>query len=498
MLGVLMFLLVQTEADTVYNLRDFRLPDAGAMKLYTNLNLLIRDNVDYFSNIYKEWEDRDSYRGGTGKVTFLYDRRGEKRELQLDVSFSGHFRSTPGYYEAHSLDSLFDTTWVSEDNNIAGYGEVELLEDWRYYVWRTPVFIGIASDIEGEYSTSNSFSTYDIDEASTHIEYEIYGHGLEESIEFSPQLGIGRLRPLEYPSRALVANEIVREMGFDSDAELVNELAQLFADRWRYPIKYWKSDWEFYEDMEEILLEHGIKPEEMRIRSWMRIIDASSIWEYGRPYGIRLTLRPTFRHFYYSYEHHYNAVFDSPDTLYIHLTEENEWHESYGFFFPVADVSLEGGYPINNWMHLQGEVEFRSDSMYGFSRRIKNEYTQYSNGMAVWNYEDTTTIWNFNISDYSFRYSMLATFYVIYTMSIKLNLYGYYGIFNNPEIELNRRRWDNGITLGAEYTYRDKLTFACRGGFEVSNYVSTTAGILGYKDFELVPEASITVGYRIF
>ena len=91
----LMMLFFQTE-DTVYNLRDFRLPDAGAMKLYSDLNLVIRDNVDYSSRIYKEWEDRDSYRGGTGRVTFLYDRRGEKRELNLDVSFSGHLRSTPG------------------------------------------------------------------------------------------------------------------------------------------------------------------------------------------------------------------------------------------------------------------------------------------------------------------------------------------------------------------------------------------------------------------
>ncbi|MBD3286712.1 hypothetical protein GF359_08910 [candidate division WOR-3 bacterium] len=305
-----------------------------------------------------------------------------------------------------------------------------------------------------------------------------------------PLLGLGRLRPLEFPSRALAVRDILtEELGFEDNPELIRELADLFARRWEYTFKYWHPDWEFYSDIERLLRKYGIEPEKMKIRTWMRVIESSTIWgwEGGRPCGIRLTFKPTSS----------CEISREYSSRRAWRGDISSWRErsskTLNWEIKTGEIVLEGGYPLDKAIHLQGDMKFQPEI---FFRKSWDYYADDYDTDSLYVYTDSTAITKqLELKEYYFGYSLLLKYYLQYNFDFSVTLDGGFdrdesryeeGIYYND--------WWNEITVQGSYTLRNRLRITLSGSLERKRFESSYR----FDEVWTTPSASFGVSYRLF
>ncbi|TET22752.1 MAG: hypothetical protein E3J71_04930 [Candidatus Stahlbacteria bacterium] len=272
MLGVLMFLLVQTQADTVYNLRDFRLPDAGAMKLEMDAGLDISGRDDYETWSAPDEEYIGDQTGGSGGGYWGFDwefcLRGENRYIYLKLNplvrlgiSSYRYVSQEDTVEYERQESYFHQ---SANLRSSAYA--------NWYIGESPFFWGI----DGHFF---------MDESGYWHEDTFYNPGIWTSGAIYAVTGVGRIRDATPAAHAWQFLEEIDQLGYDN----INSLAELLSVRWRYEMKHWRYERFFYQDVENRLLEEGIV-KDLSAYELMRLREIISYFPQDRLSGTRLKL----------------------------------------------------------------------------------------------------------------------------------------------------------------------------------------------------------------
>jgi len=138
MLGVLMFLLVQT--DTTYNLRDFRLPDAGVMRLYVDGSLSIRGEDNYYEREDPQYNEdiEDLYGSASGSATWDFHLLGEQRyfDAKINPGLNGYSGGYSGEYKEDTLYSADTAKYFDQGTFLV------IVSDGGWYLGQSPFFIG--------------------------------------------------------------------------------------------------------------------------------------------------------------------------------------------------------------------------------------------------------------------------------------------------------------------------------------------------------------------
>jgi len=519
MLLILLSLILQVP-DEDYNLTDFRLPESGAMRLWADAG----GNLDSYYGVSdiddSFYTNPDIHTGskwerGYAKVYNTWVRSSEQNDYNLGVSL-GFFSNGGNQLDISLADSSIFDTVTTLDNSYADFNlNFSFNEDWLFYPFKKVFLFGLSGFSRLSYQglEEHDYITYYYYDSWEKAEVLRDDFSTDLSVDFL--VGVGRLRPLEYPSRAIVMAEILEEEGIcDPDPVMVAELAELFARRWEYPLKYWHPDWEFYEDAEKLLEEYGVERGNVNVRNWMRIIEASSVWEknwfwgdgysFGRPYGIRVTMKPLFFDVNYNWGrgHYSNEYWSSgfPDSQWDSMRGNTEFSTS--FVFRPLVVALEGGYPLSNTMHIYGDVDFSVSPFYYSIARYRSEYWSESFGDTIETVQDTTIIENeFNPRSYAVSCDLRLRKHIIYDLSIITSYTGNLGRIMDYYYGLDyvNSYWYNTLSVGGEYYFFNRFAFSVSGSFNVAyNYRYYEYYMRNYTDWDVGSGISARVSYRFF
>ncbi|MBN2378268.1 hypothetical protein JXM67_00480 [candidate division WOR-3 bacterium] len=510
MVAVILSIVFLAQADT-YKLTDFRLPESGAMELWLGFDADFggSENTSGDETFRKE---SSASRDGSGDVNFSFFKRNERNDLSFyftssleggsESSENTTYRVSPivyeidvdGYTIGDTVAYQFDLESLSGSLGKNLSEELSVSEDWMYYPFKKIFFFGIGSNLSFGHGTNKAYGRSDnyLDQNPSQTDTS-RSNSLGVGLTIYPLLGFGRLRELEFPSRAFAVKDIlVEELGFEENPEFVRELAGLYARRWEYPIKYWHSEWEFYTDVEELLAEYGIPPEDMRIRHWMRIIESASIWSEGRPYGLRFTFRPSIvTDFSRSQSEH---TFYEGYTVYSGV---KNYSQTSGIFIIPGDLMLEGGYPLTDVIHLEGSVRFSPELYYDKEKvYIKEQRRAYYFDTLLVRITDTTvTDSQLTLEEYNLNYSMEMKYYMLYNIDLSLRFSG--GLGRNEdyyEEGIFYKSWSNGISVGGNYYFRNRFVFSLSGSLSRSRSESSYR----FDSVKTTPSASFGVSYRLF
>lgn len=472
---------VDTTTFAPYKLTDFRMPESGAMTFSVALDACMQgysysySTIPYFDSIYIRRGLQNSISAVEGD--FLFYREKEKIVYSFKNKLSFNYQQT-----AFSQDEYWDDYFFPIASYIKKSGSFSVFMNpsggVACYPFGDIFFLGFNSGVATSAVLGNG-----IDSSMTEIS-KSKNYGYYESFFFSPRIGLGRIRSLQYPSNALeIANILTEELGLVKDPQLIEDIAELLAKRWEYPLKYRHYKWEFFEDIEELFIKYGISKSDMDIRTWMQVIDASVAWS-DRPYGIRVYLEPRF---YQSY-----GVANSTVTLLVQpWYNRSQYVERSSLAFNFQSIYLEFGYPLSNNSQLEGSLIFSALPAFVYDYRhflvIEPPYSTIDTTLI----EEKTEVSGFSLS-YNLSYSQFVWDF----FGVSPYIWGiyeqapYYSGFGYE----TRKELSNDLFLGGKIFLADNLTFSIWGGFKIDLRRDGTSPII----FDVNPAANINLDYRIF
>lgn len=495
MFGLLITLF--TQIDTVYDLRDFRIPESGVTRLTLNLSGHMDEYVysgwnylDYPWDTFFNTSTRREQRGTTGgNYQLIREKERLSYSLGTALEFHGYSRESSSLeYTQFGYDTLYiryDTLYNLQMNNHSFSGALGPSASLLYYPFGDVICVGFNSSLSIGGSIGKST------ELRKEVSHDFFSteekQGFYERISFDPLIGFGRIRPLQYASNALEIEEVLsKDLIISKNPSLVKEVAELLARRWEYPIKYWQSDWEFYDDLEEIFVKYGIPREDIHIKTWMQIIDASSVWS-TRPYGIRISIGPALEQNLGITEVNHRQEYDSLSAI---LYSYDRIHE---FEARLNQVSLDFGYPLSNHTHLAGSIGL---SLFpAFFYNIEHRFY-----VDLSHYMDTTIVEKeLGIESYRIPYTLSSTTYFWNRFRISISTSGnyeeapYYTPSYIPDTLISRT-WANDFALSMWYTFTNKFSISIGGGIGTTLQKYTS----GSPFFSANPHAGASLEYRIF
>ncbi len=474
---------VDTTTFATYKLTDFRMPESGAMKFVLNLNAGLNDNAGSFWR-FPYYPDEDTFLvviknqgrdGSTGcNIFFERDKENFSYYVNSDLKVSALSSNESRLSDMTESDTLIKAKARFSGGDLGIYGKIQ------YYPAGDIFYIGLRSSLDNGCLFTRKENSFEVDTllyAGVELERS-YG----DTLYIYPELGFGRMRSLSYASNAMeIAEVLQRKYTAARNPQLVKEVAELYAKRWEYPIKYWHPNWEFYEDLEEIFTKYGIPREEMNIKDWMEVIDASSIW-YSRNCGFTLKfMNAELRQIFYTHSRR------DLDPWSIHYTESIDLLSLS--LLPTA-ASISCGFPISINTNLNGSIDFKlypglefAFSHYGYRNSYWPEYVK----------KDTTII-NTEIKGYGVIYEISSPTYIWNHLEISPEIRGGFGKAPQSYNESITRLWiNNGVSLSARYYFTNKFAFGVSGGmyvgFERINSLPFT--------YSLYPNADLSLDYRI-
>lgn len=270
MFQIFLLLLLQTEADTVYDLRDFRLPDAGVMRLYVDGSLSIRGTDDLYEREDIEYSvhSKDIYGGSSGSITWDLHLLGEQRyfDVKIRPGLNGYLRAYTSEYEEDTLYSADTAKYFDQGTFLV------IDSDGGWYLGQSPFFIGYREGFRADQKLrlSDFYSDTSFLTMSGYVYLDV---------------GIGKLRNA---SPAANAWYFLEELGY-ADYGKIESLGKHLASQWSYELKHWRYEKYFYSDAEELLIKEGVVP---RISAYevMRLREIIASFPYQRLYGTRFTV----------------------------------------------------------------------------------------------------------------------------------------------------------------------------------------------------------------
>lgn len=267
MFSVLILLLAQ--ADTVYNLRDFRLPDVGAVRLQV-IGSLGFNGYDFHRESGQFTVDSSgfssNYWRNYGGLSWDLRLLGEQRYLAVKF-----YSSLGGGFNLLYYQSCRDTT--DSVYNSSSYRFSAVLDgsfNGGFYLKESPWFIGGSANLEVEDYSSRFLNIL----TSSYLEGEVFLQG-----------GVGKIRDV---TPAVHSWYFLEEVGKVS-GENITSLADILARRWSYQLRYWRHQKVFYPDVEDVLVEQGVI-EGFSVYEAMRLREIVENFPEGRLSGKRLNL----------------------------------------------------------------------------------------------------------------------------------------------------------------------------------------------------------------
>ena len=309
MLGVLMFLLVQTDPDTAYNLRDFRLPDAGATRLHLGASMWV-DRYD----LDREGAGVDTDSSGLlvsawrnyGYVSWVLRLLGEHRFVDVDLYSSLGGGITLSYYDSR-VDTV-DSSYILRFPTFRTFLNGSF--DAGYYLKQSLWFVGGTgwADIN-RYARDNFFNLF----------RSFYYSSNEYAVFF--QAGYGKIRDVT----PVIHSWYFLEEAGNVSRENISSLAEILAKRWSYQLKYWRHEKVFYPDVENELIEDNVT-DGLSIYEAMRLREIVENFPHDRLTGARVAIGPGISKF------------------------EGSW-------YPAIRLSFLGGAPVTRRWQLFGSGE---------------------------------------------------------------------------------------------------------------------------------------------
>ncbi|GEM_PF-4121595 len=523
----LLYLVLFSQADAdssvstklKYDLKSFRVPESGAMHLWINFGtgfeldvnvLKVRDTIPYTPEFDKRLKEKGK---GYGNFGNLWIKNSERSDLYLNIS------SQLLFTKKNKVEDRLENTLKHNSHEVysnAWNYYISCKERWFFYPFKEIFFYGLKGNCSVNFKNLKTYNCESFRQFSFQgiREKTSYDNGLYTGFDMSLMVGLGRIRPLEYPSRAIVIAEVLEEEGICvPDSMMIAELAELFARRFEYPVKYRHPDWEFYDDIEELLESYGVKSNEISIRTWMQIIEKSHVWDFNhytkkddifaanRPYGLRLELQTltldingslTKNNSFYKYRA--NTIRqDYYDTTLLKASK-------YGIDFGLqpAILSLSGGYPISNTIHFYGSASF-SVSPFRYLLTKKWEKTTSLTTEII---KDSIRIKNdLNPTAYGFSCDLLIRKYITYNLSVDV---GYWGGFTKSVIRRYYRNeesewWHNTISINGKYHFLNRFIFTAYCKLRVSYHDIYR---VHYRDrktyYNVYPYIGAGINYRFF
>lgn len=388
------------------------------------------------------------------------------------------------YHDYEGIDTIKESK--RSYRNISS--ELDLSGQLLYYPFGDYVYIGFQSSLDnsGGFGKNAEFERYDTFVNTDTLFTRVYS----EEFSFSPRIGFGRIRQIEYAANALEIEEVLRkELDVSRNPQLVKEVAELYAKRWEYPIKYWHPDWEFYEDLEEIFEKYGISHEDIRIKTWMQIMDASAVWG-SRPYGIKISFISL------GLTQGYNIRTEERPESMIYYPPLSEISENYNANFGINGLYVDWGYPLSYKTHLAGSFNFSANPGLNFGiqhRAIYRTGAYYPDSLV-----EDTIITEAEINQYEVNYSISSLTWLWSHLGISPEFSGSFGkesyYYNGYEDSTTLSWLSNGITLSAAYYFTNKFSFHVSGG--LSTYLQRIGDLP--VTFSASPSARVSLSYRIF
>ena len=270
MFSVLILLLAQ--ADTVYNLRDFRLPDAGATQLQLGASMWV-DRYD----LHREGAGVHTDSSGIsisawrndGYVSWKLRLLGEARFVDVDLYSSLGGGITLSYYDSRvdTVDSSYTLRFPTYRTILNSAFEV------GYYLKQSPWFVGGTGYVDvNEYTTDNFFRLF----RRPHIEGGAFFQG-----------GFGKVRDVT----PVIHSWYFLEEAGNVSRENISSLAEILAKRWSYQLKYWRHEKIFYPEVEKELIEDNVT-DGLSIYEAMRLREIVENFPQDRLLGARVGIGP--------------------------------------------------------------------------------------------------------------------------------------------------------------------------------------------------------------
>lgn len=302
----MLFLLISlvSQADSAYDLRDFRIPEVGVMRLdfRGGLNFGFDNEVVFYEiEDVDDYMDRDFDFGNQFSFIWKVEHWGEQRFLHLSI----RPRVVTDLYNSrreYSSDTLI--TYNRFRSYAGGFGN--FIGGW--YLGKSPLFVSGKTNITAHYGIEYVDNAYGSG-------FSLYGYPPRFEIVIGP--GIGKIRSVGPAARAWL---FLEELGEDSYVN-IDILANTLAREWKYQLDYWRYKKHFYQDIENELADAGIVDEltPYQVMRMQEIIDNTS--HFYRTHGTRLSILG-------------GIEFNS------YLRDSDDWT-------PKVEISILGGYPIS-------------------------------------------------------------------------------------------------------------------------------------------------------
>lgn len=288
--------------DTIYDLRDFRLPDVGVMSLSLNANL----SSDFESSKNENYDYSHIYVYNPVQLDWRVSISGEKRFLSLHLR-PGILINHYSYVTEFAPDSLYENTLFRLYTG--GYG----FFSGGWYIGASPWFLGGGLSVYGNYGFEYRENNY----VSGFVPYEDLS-----LLEILIGGGVGKIRNVGPAARAWLVLEEIDEATYDN----IESMAGILARQWEYQLNHWRYEKYFYQDIEEQLLEEGIM-DDLTAYQLMRLREIIGNNDYfNRNSGIRLKVMAGIGY--------------------------NDGYSYYEELSPKLCLSVVGGYPISRRWQL--------------------------------------------------------------------------------------------------------------------------------------------------
>lgn len=270
MFNLLFALLLPMQVDTAYNLRDFRLPDVGVMRLSVDGSFAVGGADDLYEREDPEYSihSKNIYGGSSGSIFWDLHLLGEQRYFDAKIR-----PGLNGYLRAYAREYEEDTFYFSDTTKYFNQGTFLVLDsDGGWYLGQSPFFIGYREGFRADQKLRLS---------------DFYGDTsfLTMSGYVYLDVGIGKLRNA---SPAANAWYFLEELGY-ADYGNIESLGKHLASQWSYELKHWRYEKFFYSDAEDLLIAESVVP---RLTAYqvMRLREIISGFPDQRLYGTRFTL----------------------------------------------------------------------------------------------------------------------------------------------------------------------------------------------------------------
>lgn len=276
MLGILLIIVSQNAGDAAYNLRDFRIPDAGA------INLFLGSGGDFYLARGYRRDDSTSRRslsyGLDGVILAEYNLTlsSEKRFINLQIS------TQPSEHESFYYNVYGRRYEYEKDTNLSIgksfnawiHPKIGSSTDAGWYINESQWFLGFSDTVHAGVTVdySDYWEKWYIRPDYLHLSLFMGG-------------GFGKVRNVAPAAKAWqFLEEIAQPRREDIDA-----LAQLLSTRWKYEMKHWYYEKSFYSDAAALLEERGVTSKLSPFHS-MRLREIVLGFPSERLYGNRIFL----------------------------------------------------------------------------------------------------------------------------------------------------------------------------------------------------------------